>query len=111
MPGKFEELGYDSGTRMVMYYGICLPVRLALTYTIWKHHDTMPFGWTAIILAAVSIYMNLRNIDEDVWWCRRCNALVAFMVLYLKFTNQTQCIAPLMIFMILYGFVVSFNRW
>lgn len=73
---------YPSNRKMV-FYGICIWVRFALYYYIYKHRDEKYIPYVIGALAVGSI-MNLKNSVDNPgrqWWSKRFDLMISILLL------------------------------
>ena len=70
--GRLMRLGYSPAQRKQLYYGVCVPIRIALAVAIfitaWK--APKPTAWTAATLGtAIALYNAYLATQRGCRWC------------------------------------------
>ena len=103
--GSVEATGATPEQRMKLFYGVCVPLRLALAYIVYKNADSTPLKIVVLLLSAFAVYSNLLGLNSGrhVWWDRRVHLLVAGLILVSSVAGKMNYVAFLMLFDILFG--------
>ena len=103
--GSVEASGASPEQRMQLFYGVCVPLRIALAYIVYKNADITPVKMLVLLLSAFAIYSNLLGLNSgrNVWWDRRIHLVVALAILVSAFAGKMNYVAFLMLFDILFG--------
>lgn len=112
MSGLIEKSGATSGQRKVLFYGVCIPLRLLVALIVyWK--STNPAVQGLVLTAfAVSVYINLLSLNSSdrVWWSREFHTLTSLTSLFLLLRGFPSWVPGIMVFDVLFGLVTSFAR-
>ena len=112
MPGLIEKSGATSGRRKVLFYGVCVPLRLLLAlFVYWKSTNPSVQG-LVLTASAVSVYINLLSLNSSdrVWWSREFHALTSLTSLFLLLRGFPGWVPGVMVLDVLFGLVTSFAR-
>ena len=103
--GSVEASGASPEQRMQLFYGVCVPLRIALAYIVYKNADSTPVKMLVLLLSAFAIYSNLLGLNSgrNVWWDRRIHLVVALSILVSAVAGKMNYVAFLMLFDILFG--------
>lgn len=89
MSGLFKNLGFSSTSRKMLFWGICIWVRLAIAYLVWN--DFIPNSYVRGA-GLVGIYMNYTGLNDNVWWSRGFH-LITSMILASGIVNSGAILA------------------
>jgi len=103
--GSVEASGATPEQRMKLFYGVCVPLRLTLTYIVYKNMDNSMIKMLVLLLSAFAIYSNLLGLNSGrhVWWDRRVHLFVSVAILMSVFAGKMNYVAFLMLFDIIFG--------
>lgn len=85
MPGVLQSLGATASQRAALFYGVCIWVRLAMAYGVYRFLRIYPRP-TILVVLVVAVMATMYNgynalySTNDVWWCRGCHAVVAAVI-------------------------------
>lgn len=78
--GVLRNKGYSAGQLMVMFYLICVPLRLGAAYLVWLFGERTSVLFGLMLVAALGVVLNVRSLmrkGENVWWMREFHMLMA----------------------------------
>jgi len=80
--GIFRNKGYTNVQLMLMFYLICVPLRLSIAYLVWKFGERVDMLGVVLVVGVMGIIMNMRAMmrNEKVWWLREFHLLIAIGV-------------------------------
>ena len=106
-------LNYDQ--RRMLFYGVCIWVRLGLVYLSYKIYNTKWFLYVALIVSGIAILRNANRVDKDdcVWWSRRFHYMNLWMILCVSIIqlatgDRKPIISILLLIDVLFGILYSF---
>lgn len=101
--------------RQLLFYGVCIWVRLFLIYCVYKFWNHWNFRILCIGILLVSIWRLFFTLDQNVWWSKRFHLVMAFclVVFFLTslFVYQTKLQYPVIFILsldLIVGILVSF---
>ena len=106
--GQIESMGFSPRERMLLFYMICIPLRLSLVSLLYKFEDHKMFTPIMIVMACVSISMNLNK--SDVWWSRKTHLLNALSVLLVALAGYPKYIKYILLSDIVGGAILSIKK-
>ena len=80
--GKLKEMGIPLNQRKMLFYGICIWLRLGLAYLSYKYYEHPYFLYLAAIGSVIGILTIRVNKDKCVWWSRRFHHINLWLILY-----------------------------
>jgi hypothetical protein len=72
---------YSSKTRMLLFYCICIWVRLFIAFTIYKYSNNKILLYLILLFSIISIYLNFSKLNEKVWWSRLFHGIISVLLL------------------------------
>lgn len=112
MPGIIENSGATSGERKMLFYGVCVPLRLLLAlFVFWKSSSPIVQG-ILLTASAMSMYMNLlgMNSSNEIWWSQEVHLLTSSSTFLLLIGRRPEFVPYVMVLDVLYGLLTSFAR-
>jgi hypothetical protein len=73
--------------RQLLFYGVCIWVRLFIIYCIYKFWNNRNFRIIFIGILLASIWRLLSTIDQNVWWSKRFHLVIASILVFFFFTS------------------------
>ncbi len=109
--GYFESLGYSANQRLVLFSMVCIWVRFALAYIVYRFHAN-PYVKIGIGCAALAIFITNITLlcdpqSSQVWWCREIHALNAGLICSAILLGYSSWCAPIMVFDTLVGIMTA----
>ena len=109
--GFFESLGYSSFQRLLLFCMICIWVRFAIAYFIYRFH-TNPYvkiciGCVALLACIMNITLLCDPLSSQVWWCREIHLLNAGLMCSAILLGYSSLCAPIMVFDTLVGIMTA----
>lgn len=88
MTGTIERVGGTPLVRMMLFVGICVPLRLAIAVGAARLHTRPGFASVVVAGSLAAIYTTT-TVDpgSKVWWVRRVHAAHALAILLLALTK------------------------
>jgi hypothetical protein len=98
--GVIEALGASVLQRRVLFYGVCVPLRLVLAASV-----TRAPRWLVVAFACASIVANIAALrsNRKVWWCRPAHLAPAVAVLALMFSKNRKVAALVAVADVVFG--------
>ena len=85
--GYFANKGYTNKQLAMMYYGICVWVRLFMAYTVYNFYDTSFIKILIIIGSLLGVYLNIKGLinqsNSKVWWSRKFHLVISVLIIIL----------------------------
>jgi len=80
--GIFRNQGYSNTQLMMMFYFVCVVIRLGFAYFVWLFGDRTPVLALILIIGITGALLNLRGMmsTEKVWWFREFHLLMAIAI-------------------------------
>lgn len=107
MGGVFEWLGFSFRSRTWLFYGVCLPIRLALGIAVGILCPMSPVS-VALTVLIVSIVISLNNGIQRcrgvVWWNRGAHSAIAALTALASIAVLEEQMQPWLL-----GLFVGFN--
>lgn len=77
--GVLRNKGFSGVALMMMFYLICVVVRLGFAWLVWKFGERVEMLWVVLAVALAAVVGNIRGImrNKTVWWFREFHLLVA----------------------------------
>lgn len=104
--------------RRLLFYGICIWIRLGLVYLSYKFYKAKWFLYITLIISLLAILLNINKVDKEecVWWSRRFHYMNLWMILcvsavQLATGNRQQVISLLLLIDVVFGIVYSFYHF
>lgn len=112
MPGLVESIGASVWQRKVLFWGICVPLRLGIAYAAWRARGRQWFVFLAVTLSVIAVLINATKAsDTSVWWSRRAHGAHALAVLVLAAVLRMPGYVPhVLLSDVLFGLLSSFTR-
>lgn len=107
-PGIFQSLGTSRGTKLLLFYGICIWVRLYIAYLSHQYQAEYWFKYVAVILSLFSV-LSIGN-DSCVWWSRTFHSMIAGLIFISAVLDQNKFVPYLLVVDVLFGFTYSIGR-
>ena len=105
--GLFEHLGYSDIQRMMMFYFICIPLRLSFPFIltlIGKKINVKPF---IVLIGLISILQNYITMNSGTWWHRKAH-IITGVALVMSTRLDGNMYSSVVLFMdVLYGIISS----
>lgn len=110
MPGLVESIGASVWQRKVLFFGMCIPLRLGIAYAAWKAHTRKGFVCLAATFSVIAIFINAAKAsDSSVWWSRRAHGAHALAVLVLaSMLNKPAYVPHVLLSDALFGLLSAF---
>lgn len=106
--------GFNSAQRGLMFYAICIPVRLALTAVVYNYGSKVLVRSTAVATCLLSLFLNsnrIREQDAQVWWSRRVHIVTSLLLLLSVIVSPKPSVpAALLLTDTLFGLGTSFYK-
>ena len=110
-----EKYNLNYNQRRMLFYGLCIWVRLGLVYLSYKMYNTKWFLYVALIVSGIALLRNANRIDKDhcVWWSRRFHYMNLWIILCVSIIQLTtgdrkKIISILLLIDVLFGILYSF---
>ena len=114
MPGAIESLGFSPNKRMLMFYGICIPLRMSIAYSAELFHEETSFRIIAFLSFLFSIYSNISGILSEntnpVWWNRKLHLISPIIGILILLSGKTQFLSRLLFIDVAYGVINSLEK-
>lgn len=116
MPGFVESSGATPSQRKSLFYGVCLPLRILLAYTVYLLSDSPLIRGFVGVSSALSFYTILLSLELGsapsgiVWWSREIHLVTSALTFFLVVGGRVDLVPVVMVVDILYGLVTSFAR-
>ena len=105
--GIFRSRGFSLNSLLMLFYMVCIPIRLTLPIIVHKSKNEPTKKMIMIIIGFISIGLNIRGLNSGTWWHKKVHILTgASMIGSLLFPG---IIEPeyIMLIDVLYGFLSS----
>jgi hypothetical protein len=81
--GVLRNKGYSSLQLMLMFYLVCVVLRLGMAYGVWLYGDRVSVLIGLLIVGLIAIILNVRGImsGKKVWWSRQFHLLITIAVI------------------------------
>jgi hypothetical protein len=104
-----------SNTRALLFYGICIWVRLALVFLVYKYAKNKTLLYSLLAISFISIYLNFSKIHETVWWSRYVHgidSIILFIVCLLAINNKInkKSVSYVLLWDVLFGIIYSLYK-
>jgi len=98
--------------RMILYYGLCIPLRLSLVYASYKYKDHPHLPMVVLALSVFTVYRLTKNLNGPEWWSRPFHVFVAVLLSLVSFLIiqkkiDSAYISYILLVDVLYGFTHS----
>jgi len=112
MPGLIESAGVSVLHRKLLFFSVCVPLRVAVAFAALATHTKPWFAYVAATLSVIAFYINaVKAAGASVWWSRRTHAAHALAVLILVALLGAKKYVPYVLLSdVLFG-VVSSLMW
>ena len=113
MPGAIEKLGFSIKSRQMLFYGVCIPLRLFIVFLAMTFYKNFNFQLIALILSGISIFTNISrmgNANDPVWWNRMAHLLFSVMGASTIVLGKPQFLFKIILLDILFGVIDSFIK-
>ena len=100
--GLFEKIGYSSHQRMLMFYLICIPLRLSFPFLL-----TFVENPIIILIGLVSIIQNYRTMESGTWWHRKAHIVTSIALILSTLLPGKYYPSIVLFFDVLYGIISS----
>lgn len=110
MPGAVEKLGFSPNGRKMLFYGVCIPIRLSMVYIAASYYKNTNFQIIALIFAGISIATNIGRMsdtNDPVWWNRVAHIIFALIGASTIVMDKPQHLSKVLLADILFGVVDS----
>ena len=109
--GYFESHGYSANQRLLIFSMVCIWVRFALAYIVYRFHVN-PYVKICIGCVALAIFITNISLLSDphssqVWWCREIHALNAGLLCCAILLGYSSWCAPIIVFDTLMGIMTA----
>jgi hypothetical protein len=109
---------YSKNTRMLLFYCICIWIRLFIALTIYKYSNNKILLYLILLFSIISIYLNFSKLNEKVWWSRLFHGIISILLFVFVFIILLQgshtksildnkILSYLIIVDVLFGFLYS----
>ena len=115
--GGIKRFNLSLTQRKLLFYLICIPLRLLIVYMAYKLADKTWFYVLILIATSIMLTKIKYNKTECVWWKRSVHENITTMIfvtaiIQLLFKNHTPIIAALLLADVSFGFISSIlQRW
>jgi len=107
MSGIFRSRGYSLDQLSMMFYTICIPIRLSLPIIVSYARDIPILKLILIAIGLISAGLNARGIGSGTWWHKKVHLLTAIaFVISLVFPGRIRP-EEILFLDVLYGFSSS----
>ena len=79
--GGVKNLGVSVKNRKLLFYGICIWIRLGLVYFAYILRKRVWFPYFALGIGLFSLYTIKFDKDECVWWSRKMHQIILCIIL------------------------------
>ena len=79
--GGVKDLGVSVKNRKLLFYGICIWVRLGLVYLTYLLYNKTWFPYLVAGISSLSLFFIKFEKEECVWWSRRIHKIMLILVL------------------------------
>ena len=109
--GAIENLGYSPSERKMLFYAVCIPIRLTIVALAFKYENHPFFVPLMIMISTIAIIQNTNK--TEVWWSRHVHRLISLSVLLTAVAGFPKYIKYLLLLDVSYGLISSFeaNPW
>ena len=110
MPGIIESSGATTGQRKMLFYGVCVPLRLLLALFVFWKSSSPAVQLILLTVSAISSYINILGINSSnqVWWSQKFHLVTSISALLLLVRGRPDLVPIVMVFDALYGVASSF---
>lgn len=99
----------------MLFYGVCIWVRLGLVYLSYKMYNIKWFLYLALIVSGIALLRNVNRVDKDdcVWWSRLFHyvniwVILSVSIIQLTTGDRKPIISILLLIDVLFGILYSF---
>lgn len=110
-----EKYNLNYNQRRMLFYGVCIWVRLGLVYLSYKMYNTKWFLYVALIVSGIALLRNANRVDKDdcVWWSRLFHyvnlwVILSVSIIQLTTGDRKPIISILLLIDVLFGILYSF---
>jgi len=108
--GGIKDLGVSLKNRKLLFYGICIWVRLGLSFLAYKYTTKKWFPYLVAIICLLSIKFVHFEKDNCVWWSRKMHFIILILVLCTSiFQIITKNDKPIIAFLILIDLLLGLS--
>lgn len=79
--GGVKDLGVSVKNRKLLFYGICIWVRLGLVYLTYLLYNKTWFPYLVAGISSLSLFFIKFEKEKCVWWSRRIHKIMLILVL------------------------------
>ena len=111
-PGGFiENMGYSPDERKMLFYAVCIPIRLTIVGLAFKYENHPLFVPLMVMVSVMAIVQNTNK--TKTWWSRETHRCIAISVLLTAIAGFPKYIKYLLLLDVSYGLISSFeaNPW
>lgn len=83
--GLFRNMKLSNKQLMLMFYLICVPLRLTLAYLVTQYGTRIDILYGLLIIAFISVIMNMRSLmnrSSKVWWIREFHLYIGVVSVF-----------------------------
>ena len=111
--GGVKDYNVSIKNRKLLFYGICIWIRLAIAIGAYKLKDKEWFPYIVALVCLMSIYWVKFDKDDCVWWSRKIHYIMICLILLTSIfqvvTKKKTVIIPLLLLLdLIIGIVSSF---
>ena len=110
-----EKYNLNYNQRRMLFYGVCIWVRLGLVYLSYKMYNTKWFLYVALIVSGIALLRNANRVNKDdcVWWSRLFHyvnlwVILSVSIIQLTTGDRKPIISILLLIDVLFGILYSF---
>jgi hypothetical protein len=82
--GGVKDRGVSLKNRKILFYLVCVPLRLGIAYTAYLIHKKKWFLHLVAIICILSLYFVKFDKDECVWWSRKMHYIILCIILFVS---------------------------
>ena len=111
--GGVKDYNVSIKNRKLLFYGICIWIRLAIAIAAYKLKDKDWFPYIVALVSLMSIYWVKFDKDHCVWWSRKIHYIMICLILltsiFQVITKKKTVIIPLLLLLdLIIGIISSF---
>lgn len=109
--GAIENLGYSPSERKMLFYTVCIPIRMTIAALAFKYENHPFFVPLMVVVSTMAIIQNTNK--TKVWWSRHVHRLISLSILLASIAGFPKYIKYLLLLDVSYGLISSFeaNPW
>lgn len=104
--GVIENMGYSPDERKMLFYAVCVPIRLTIVALAFKYENHPLFVPLMIMVSVMAIVQNTNK--TKTWWNREVHRCIAISVLLTAVAGFPKYIKYLLLLDVSHGLISSF---